>query len=516
MSTPQATEAARLALQVLYDHAPDPLLRGAVFCALHDARLAPRPSPDAAEARAGMSNSALADKARGVARCLTYNGNEYEAAAKHLLREMAHRLDGGGRKDVAAFPRPSVPTSANAPTGATTTPECTEPAEPATVPSSSSGTATGVIDSEPAQPAPAARAEAAAGAGAVALSDLYRVDCDPEGPYRIDCDDAGCEACSSGKTWAVVHPDGTPEGILSGHSYGDDDAEDAAQAEADALNAAWRLGHKTAALALASENERLKGQRKADEESLRIAAATVAKVNEDFRDQLVHSADKIKAEAERADREAGFVADLRADVADLRAENERLKREQRDEARLECEHIKPCCGNYDRCDSMCIHRAEHWKARAEAALAENAKLLGEMEWVKAVNAELLPYQARALAAEQRLCAVQGEPVAEVCGYAVSHVRWLGHPMAAIPPAGTKLYAHPAPSPEVEAVATLTLRRRKDEDFPVWLSDARTGKPGIGFSATDAAHLGFTQALGDAKEASFRLVRVVDAKEKGDG
>lgn len=40
-----------------------------------------------------MNDSELADKARGIARCLSYNGNEHEAAAKHMLREMAHRLD---------------------------------------------------------------------------------------------------------------------------------------------------------------------------------------------------------------------------------------------------------------------------------------------------------------------------------------------------------------------------------------------------------------------------------------
>jgi hypothetical protein len=82
----------------------------------------------------------------------------------------------------------------------------------------------------------------------------------PEGPYRVDCDHAGCDSCGGNKTWAVVHPDGTPEGILSGHSYGGDDAEDEAQEEADALNAAWVLGFKAAkeaaesALATARDN----------------------------------------------------------------------------------------------------------------------------------------------------------------------------------------------------------------------------------------------------------------------
>ena len=40
-----------------------------------------------------MNDSQLADKARAVARCLSYSGNQHEEAAKHLLREMAHRLD---------------------------------------------------------------------------------------------------------------------------------------------------------------------------------------------------------------------------------------------------------------------------------------------------------------------------------------------------------------------------------------------------------------------------------------
>lgn len=40
-----------------------------------------------------MKTSDLTDKARGVARCLTYNDDERQAAAKHMLLEMAHRLD---------------------------------------------------------------------------------------------------------------------------------------------------------------------------------------------------------------------------------------------------------------------------------------------------------------------------------------------------------------------------------------------------------------------------------------
>jgi hypothetical protein len=40
-----------------------------------------------------MKTSELTDKARGIARCLTYNNDENQSAAKHMLREMAHRLD---------------------------------------------------------------------------------------------------------------------------------------------------------------------------------------------------------------------------------------------------------------------------------------------------------------------------------------------------------------------------------------------------------------------------------------
>ena len=39
-----------------------------------------------------MNTNELTLKARGVARCLSYN-DEHQAAAKHLLHEMAHRLD---------------------------------------------------------------------------------------------------------------------------------------------------------------------------------------------------------------------------------------------------------------------------------------------------------------------------------------------------------------------------------------------------------------------------------------
>lgn len=39
------------------------------------------------------SNSELALEARGIAKALTYNEAPAEAAAKHMLLEMAHRLD---------------------------------------------------------------------------------------------------------------------------------------------------------------------------------------------------------------------------------------------------------------------------------------------------------------------------------------------------------------------------------------------------------------------------------------
>lgn len=38
--------------------------------------------------------SELASKCQGVARCLTYNEGEHEAAAKHVLIEASHMLDG--------------------------------------------------------------------------------------------------------------------------------------------------------------------------------------------------------------------------------------------------------------------------------------------------------------------------------------------------------------------------------------------------------------------------------------
>ncbi len=40
-----------------------------------------------------ITDSELTMKARGVAKCLTYNDDEPQAAAKHLLLEMAHRID---------------------------------------------------------------------------------------------------------------------------------------------------------------------------------------------------------------------------------------------------------------------------------------------------------------------------------------------------------------------------------------------------------------------------------------
>ncbi|MBP7657405.1 MAG: hypothetical protein KA742_12780 [Pseudoxanthomonas sp.] len=40
-----------------------------------------------------VTDSELTMKARSVAKCLTYNDDEPQAAAKHLLLEMAHRID---------------------------------------------------------------------------------------------------------------------------------------------------------------------------------------------------------------------------------------------------------------------------------------------------------------------------------------------------------------------------------------------------------------------------------------
>ncbi len=40
-----------------------------------------------------MNDSELTDKARGIAKCLTYNDDSNQAAAKHMLLEMAHRID---------------------------------------------------------------------------------------------------------------------------------------------------------------------------------------------------------------------------------------------------------------------------------------------------------------------------------------------------------------------------------------------------------------------------------------
>lgn len=40
-----------------------------------------------------MTTAELTLKARGIARCLTYNDDPHQAAAKHMILEMAHRLD---------------------------------------------------------------------------------------------------------------------------------------------------------------------------------------------------------------------------------------------------------------------------------------------------------------------------------------------------------------------------------------------------------------------------------------
>ena len=40
-----------------------------------------------------MNTRELTGKARGIASCLSYNDDVHQAAAKHMLLEMAHRLD---------------------------------------------------------------------------------------------------------------------------------------------------------------------------------------------------------------------------------------------------------------------------------------------------------------------------------------------------------------------------------------------------------------------------------------
>jgi len=40
-----------------------------------------------------MTNNKLTIEARNIARCLTYNDDVAQAKAKHMLLEMAHRLD---------------------------------------------------------------------------------------------------------------------------------------------------------------------------------------------------------------------------------------------------------------------------------------------------------------------------------------------------------------------------------------------------------------------------------------
>lgn len=40
-----------------------------------------------------METKDLTIRARSIARCLSYNDDEHQAAAKHTLLEMAHRLD---------------------------------------------------------------------------------------------------------------------------------------------------------------------------------------------------------------------------------------------------------------------------------------------------------------------------------------------------------------------------------------------------------------------------------------
>ena len=40
-----------------------------------------------------MTDNELTIEARNIARCLTYNDDQHQAEAKHMLLEMAHRLD---------------------------------------------------------------------------------------------------------------------------------------------------------------------------------------------------------------------------------------------------------------------------------------------------------------------------------------------------------------------------------------------------------------------------------------
>lgn len=40
-----------------------------------------------------MTDNELTIEARNIARCLTYNDDQAQAKAKHMLLEMAHRLD---------------------------------------------------------------------------------------------------------------------------------------------------------------------------------------------------------------------------------------------------------------------------------------------------------------------------------------------------------------------------------------------------------------------------------------
>lgn len=49
-----------------------------------------------------MDTEELTIKARGIAACLSYNDDAHQAAAKHMLLEMAHRLD---TFDVRAYKR---------------------------------------------------------------------------------------------------------------------------------------------------------------------------------------------------------------------------------------------------------------------------------------------------------------------------------------------------------------------------------------------------------------------------
>lgn len=111
-------------------------------------------------------------------------------------------------------------------------------------------------------------------------------------PYRIENDREKCSSCGEGETWTVVNPDGA----LSGHSYGGDEAECDAQEEADALNHAYALGgvaNAARVVELEAENARL----------LKQLEKEVANTN--------HVADIIRSQGSAAAQRAADLAWLR-------------------------------------------------------------------------------------------------------------------------------------------------------------------------------------------------------------